>query len=64
MLSRPQLLLRNEIEAVDFQNGEKARDTINDWVELKTSKKIRSVSATFKWLFRISICQISTGRIP
>jgi len=38
-----QLLLRNEIEAVDFHNGEKARTTINNWVEQKTLKKIRDL---------------------
>ena len=36
-----QVLLRNEIEALDFTNAEKARTTINNWVELKTQKKIR-----------------------
>ena len=41
-----QLLLRNEIEAVDFKNAEKARTTINEWVELKTLKKIRDLIPT------------------
>jgi hypothetical protein len=38
-----QLLLRNELEAVDFKNEEKARTTINNWVEQKTLKKIQNL---------------------
>jgi serine protease inhibitor len=35
--------LRNELEAVDFKNEEKARTTINNWVEEKTLKKIQNL---------------------
>jgi len=41
-----QMLLRNEIEAVDFKNAEKARQSINKWVEEKTLKKIKDLIPT------------------
>jgi len=43
------LLFRNEIEAVDFKNSEKARLAINKWVEEKTLVWI------FSWLSKNSM---------
>lgn len=37
-----QLVLRDELEAVDFNKPEKARGIINDWVKGKTEGKIRN----------------------
>ena len=38
-----QLVLQNEVEALDFKKAEKARAIINSWVEEKTRNKIREL---------------------
>lgn len=38
-----QLVLKDEMEAVDFNNAEKARTHINQWVKEKTHKKIEEL---------------------